>query len=71
MEGDGLWRNPKGEKYVGRWKSNKAHGHGIYVTEKSHYQGILYLNWGGFSQFVKNGYGIENFANGDQYRGYY
>jgi hypothetical protein len=41
MEGDGLWRNPKGEKYVGRWKSNKAHGHGIYVTEKSHYQGTL------------------------------
>lgn len=24
---------------MGKWKNNKANGHGIYVTEKSHYQG--------------------------------
>ena len=26
---------------------------------------------GSFVQFVKHGYGIETFANGDQYMGYY
>lgn len=35
MEGDGLWRNGKGEKYVGKWKNNKAHGQGIYTTDQS------------------------------------
>ena len=43
MQGDGLWRNKNGDKYVGQWRSSKAHGHGIYVTEQSHYQGILYF----------------------------
>lgn len=32
MEGDGLWKNNKNEKYVGTWISNKAHGYGIYLT---------------------------------------
>lgn len=32
MQGDGLWKNKKGEKYVGNWKDNKAHGYGIYST---------------------------------------
>ena len=39
MEGDGLWRNEKGEKYVGKWKDGRAHGQGIYSTESSYYQG--------------------------------
>jgi 1-phosphatidylinositol-4-phosphate 5-kinase len=26
---------------------------------------------GSFSQFVKQGYGVETFTNGDSYRGYY
>lgn len=43
MQGDGLWRNNKHEKYVGSWKNNKAHGYGIYATEKSHYQGTGYF----------------------------
>lgn len=41
MDGDGLWKNEKGEKYVGKWKNNKAHGYGVYSTENSHYQGIF------------------------------
>lgn len=43
MQGDGLWKNKRGEKYVGSWKSNKAHGYGVYVTENSHYQGMISL----------------------------
>ena len=39
MQGDGLWKNKKEEKYVGNWRSNKAHGYGIYSTPQSHYQG--------------------------------
>ena len=39
MEGDGLWKNEKGEKYVGKWKDNRAHGQGIHTTENSYYQG--------------------------------
>ena len=58
MEGDGLWKNEKGEKYVGKWKNNRAHGHGIYVTEKSHYQGTSNITVGYFHQFIKHGYGI-------------
>ena len=43
MQGDGLWKNKKGEKYVGNWKNNKAHGYGVYATEKSHYQGSNFI----------------------------
>ena len=43
MQGDGLWKNKKGEKYVGNWKNNKAHGYGVYATEKSHYQGNNFI----------------------------
>lgn len=46
MQGDGLWKNKKGEKYVGNWKNNKAHGYGIHSTEKSHYQGIKFYDLG-------------------------
>lgn len=40
MEGDGMWRNKDGEKYIGQWKGNKANGYGIYITRASRYQGI-------------------------------
>ena len=41
MQGDGLWRNKEGQKYIGEWKANKAHGYGIYITKLSHYQGTF------------------------------
>lgn len=65
MEGDGLWRNSKGEKYVGQWKNNKAHGQGIHTSPTSTYQGINLYYQGSFNQFVKQGYGVEMFPNGD------
>lgn len=43
MEGDGMWRNKDGEKYIGQWKGNKANGYGIYITRASRYQGKLYF----------------------------
>lgn len=58
MQGDGLWKNQQGQKYVGQWKSNKAHGYGIYITNQSHYQGKFYNKLGDFNQFIKHGYGI-------------
>lgn len=64
MQGDGLWKNSSGDKYIGEWKSNKAHGHGVFITSVSHYQGY-------FSKFVKQGDGIEHFKNGDIYKGMY
>ena len=51
MQGDGLWRNKDGDKYIGQWASNKAHGFGLYTTDTSHYQGY-------FSKFVKHGEGL-------------
>jgi hypothetical protein len=39
MQGDGLWKNKHGDKYIGEWKNNKAHGYGVYITKLSHYQG--------------------------------
>lgn len=56
---------------MGAWKDNKAHGYGVYTTDVSHYQGTRINNIGEFNQFVKHGYGIEKFTNGDSYRGYY
>lgn len=71
MQGNGLWRNNQGEKYIGEWKGNRAHGYGIYITKMSHYQGKLRLNSGYFTKFVKNGEGLEDFTNGDRYKGMY
>jgi hypothetical protein len=71
MQGDGLWKNSEGEKYIGEWKNNKAHGYGVYITKVSHYQGTNISNQGFFSKFVKHGEGLENFNNGDTYKGMY
>lgn len=30
-EGQGFWKNTKGDHYIGEWKNSKAHGHGIHV----------------------------------------
>lgn len=51
MHGDGLWKNQKGQKYLGKWKINKAQGYGLYETQNSDYQGIFESNLGQFNSF--------------------
>jgi hypothetical protein len=38
-----MWRNKDGDKFIGQWKNNKAHGYGIYITKTSHYQGNQFI----------------------------
>lgn len=62
--GYGVWRSPKGSYYEGQWVNNRQHGPGLFKHKTSTYKGE-------FKNFLKDGFGQQNFANGDKYVGQY
>lgn len=56
------WTSPSGDQCEGEWKDDKQNGKGTFKHKLSNYKG-------NFKDFLKDGYGEENFINGDEYKG--
>ncbi len=61
FEGVGILNEPSGLTKSGEWHHNKLHGC-AKVEECDSY-------WGGFKEDKKEGYGTNDYANGDRYLG--
>ena len=57
--GHGIYTNPDGRKYVGKFKDGKYHGHGTYISP----DGYMYV--GEFSNGKLNGQGTYTWSDGN------
>ena len=59
----GIYHYPNGDKYVGEWKDDRFHGHGIYLfANGERYEGTLF-------EGAKHGQGVYHYVNGNKYTG--